>query len=530
MKNLKNQIVKPWTLAVAFVLTITATFLGKKIYDYSAAPSNPKDCDFSYPAADDGGKPLVIAAPTAPSIQWEQFGGVINDASCLNKTPIYGIARIRTVDDVGSALAFARDNNLKVTAAGRHHSMGGQSFFPGGLVLDMMSFDHMTLDREHKVLRVESGANWAQIQEFLDGQGLSVKAMQSINIFSVGGTLSVNAHGIAHDPGQVASTVKSLRVMLSNGIIETASPSENPDLFRHVLGGYGLFGVILDVDLDVVDNEAYRRETAYLDYRDFPAYFQQHVHGNPDIGLFYARLSVAPGSYLKETEVQTYAKTPFDGSIPPLAPDNHSTLERFVINFSKTGGFGRWFRWTLEKRLEPRFHDCVSRNQAMNGKEVCLVSRNQEMFDSMAYLQNRLSDADILQEYFIPQKQMPAFVDALRDVVTRDGANLLNVTVRGVTKDNVTSLPYANSDMFAFVLYFNQKLNEQDSRILQKTTSDLIDAATDLDGSFYLPYQLYYSREQLRKAYPTVDDFFQAKKRFDPVGLFDNKFYDKYGR
>ncbi len=45
--------------------------------------------------------------------------------------------------------------------------------------------------------------------DFLDEQGLSVKAMQSINIFTVGGTLSVNAHGIAHNPGPIASTVRS---------------------------------------------------------------------------------------------------------------------------------------------------------------------------------------------------------------------------------------------------------------------------------------------------------------------------------
>lgn len=68
----------------------------------------------------------------------------------------------------------------------------------------------------------------------------------------------------------------------------------------------------------------------------------------------------------------------------------------------------------------------------MNQKEPCLVSRNEEMYDDMGYLRNRLRDTDILQEYFIPYDRMPQFVDGLRDVVQRNKANLLNVTIRTV--------------------------------------------------------------------------------------------------
>jgi hypothetical protein len=152
------------------------------------------------------------------------------------------------------------------------------------------------------------------------------------------------------------------------------------------------------------------------------------------------------------------------------------------------------------------------------------------MYNSMGYLKNRLKDTDILQEYFIPQEKMPHFVDGLRNIVEEDRANLLNVTIRVVHQDTVTALPYAKQDMFAFVLYFNQKLNEKDSKILLKTTADLIDLAIGLDGTYYLPYQLYYSQEQLHQAYPEIDGVFATKMKYDPIGLFDNKLYEKYGK
>ncbi len=353
--------------------------------------------------------------------------------------------------------------------------------------------------------------------------------MQSINIFSVGGTLSVNAHGIDPMPGPVAPTVRSMRIMMSSGDTVKASPAENAELFAHALGGYGLFGVIVDAELDVVENEMYSRTTSYLDYQQFPEYYKQNIEENKNIGLVFGRLSVTPESYLRETAIHIYTKAKFDDPLPPLKLPQHEALERFIINFSKTGGTGRWLRWTLEKHAEPYLHDCLTRNQAMNQKDTCLVSRNEEMYDDMAYLDNRLRDTDILQEYFIPCDRMPDFVDGLRDVVQRNGANLLNVTIRTVHKDTITALPYATQDMFGFVLYFNVKFNDKENEILKKTTTDLIDVSQRVGGTYYLPYQLFYSWEQLHTSYPGINEFFASKRKYDPIGLFTNKFYEKYG-
>jgi FAD/FMN-containing dehydrogenase len=437
--------------------------------------------------------------------------------------------RAKNEDDIRNALEFARESNLKITCAGQQHSMGGQTFTHGGLLLDLRDFNRITLDKDHRMVNIQSGARWWQLQQLLDKQGLSVKSMQSINIFSVGGSLSVNGHGIDPDPGQIAPTVRRLRVMLSSGEIVKASPTENADLFRHVLGGYGLFGVILDADLAITDNQMYARKAVYMDYKQFPSYYRQKIEGKDNIGLAFGRLSVAPQSFLREAVAHVYEKQPFSGELPALKPARHDRLARFIINFSKTGGAGRWLRWTLEKYVEPQLHDCVTRNQAMTDTRECLVSRNEEMYDNMAYLKNRLRDTDILQEYFIPYDRMPEFVDGLRDVVQRDSANLLNVTIRTVHRDTVTALPYARQDMFGFVLYFNVNFNERENEALRKTTVDLIDVAERAGGTYYLPYQLFYSKEQLHKAYPEADDFFAAKRKFDPLGLFSNKFYERYG-
>ena len=226
---------------------LLAGWAAHRAVEEAAPPDGPKACAYVYPPAAaaraahqttpataatavtsatsgmaTAARPAAGGAETPPP--FAQRGGTINDASCLNRTPVYGIAEAADAAGVARALDFARRHGLKVTAAGARHSMGGQSFVRGGLVLDMRGMNRMALDRERLELTVESGARWADLQRFLDARGCAVKAMQSINIFSLGGALSVNGHGIAHDPGAVAATVRSLRVMTAAGEIVTASP------------------------------------------------------------------------------------------------------------------------------------------------------------------------------------------------------------------------------------------------------------------------------------------------------------------
>jgi hypothetical protein len=143
----------------SLILSGTAIFSGTKIYEYSSPPVKDKDCDFVFPRIAEGEKPTTLRIDTAgPQIAIDAVGDYINDASCLNKTSIYGVVRVHSADDVRKSLQFARENRLRVSIAGQRHSMGGQSFSTHGLVLDMRAFSQISIDRERAVAHVQSGA------------------------------------------------------------------------------------------------------------------------------------------------------------------------------------------------------------------------------------------------------------------------------------------------------------------------------------------------------------------------------------
>ena len=471
--------------------------------NYAAHPAGPKDC-----------------SPAAPP---SAEGTVINDVSCLNPTRVHSIVTVRDVDDVRQAFTLARTYGVKVSIAGARHSQGGHAFASNNIVLDMRSFNRMALDETAGVLTVQSGATWHDIQNRLHPQ-YAVKAMQSTDVFTVGGSISVNAHGMDHQAGAVGRTVRSMRVILPDGVVHTVSRQQEPELFRLIVGGYGLFGVILDADIEITRNAVYRSAREVIDYQAFPAFFEGKIVRDQTYRLMYAHLSTAPQSYLREMLVYTYQDVNASiAQIPPLGEVEGVRLRRLVFNFSKLGSVPMRIKWWAEKHLEPRLESCPA------GKsDGCLVSRNHPMHDSVPYLMNRLSgETDILQEYFIPRDRFVEFVDGVRRITLANRANLLNASVRIVHQED-NYLTYAPRDMFAVVLYLNQKTDPPGTARMVQLTRDLIELTLANGGRFFLPYQLHYTDAQLRRAYPEIDAFFRAKQTYDPGRVLTNTFYNKY--
>ena len=533
-KQSKPQDKKKIAASIAVVSALAVT--GYEVNRLAADPVGEKDCPpvFAEANASSTSQINVEIAPLSAGeiLKWEQKGGTINDVSCLDRTPVYGIVKVTSVDDIKNALQFARENKLKVSMAGVRHSMGGQAFFRNNLVLNMKGFNQIRLNEAEKTVTVQSGATWHDIQAFLHPK-YAVKAMQSTDIFTVGGSISVNAHGMDHLAGSVGSSIRAMRVMLADGSIVDLSRDENPELFNLVVGGYGLFGVILDVDLEIVDNDVYQTERQVVSYKDFPAIFENEILPDPNLGLFYGHLSTAPASLLDEMIFYKYTKVDMgDAEIPPLGEVSGIKLRRFVFNFSKLGAIPMNIKWYLEKNVEPMMESCtvVPRTQAMAEGEACFVSRNEPMHDSVAYIRNDLRDeTDILHEYFIPRDQFIPFVDGLRRIVQDHDVNLLNASVRVIHPES-NFLNYAPAEMYSIVLYINQPTTPGGNEKMGVVTRELIDLTADVNGRFFLPYQLHYTPEQLQRSYPMIGDFFAAKKTHDPEGLFTNTWYEKYGK
>lgn len=447
--------------------------------------------------------------------------GHVDDASRLNETSVQEVwpipADAREAEaQIAALLTRARTHGWKVSIAGARHSMGGHTIYPGGVVIDMLPFRQLELDEERNILRVQAGALWRDIIAFLDLRGRSVAVMQSNNSFSVGGSISVNCHGWQFGRGPIASTVESFRIMKADGTIARCSREENRELFGLALGGYGLFGVILDAELRVVPNQRYRLEQHVVSAVEALSVFDSEVKDQPGVQMVYARMNVAPANFLNEAVLNAYFVE--EGEIPPLQEPGLVTIRRAIFRGSAGGDYGKEFRWSAETKIQPWLRsDAVSRNGLLN--------ESAEVFQNRSWL-----TTDILHEYFIPRRRLAGFVEDLREIIPRHQADLLNVTVRSVDQDNDTVLRYATEPVIALVMLFVQQRDQAGEKRMEELTRELIDSALKHEGRYYLPYRLHASREQFLKAYPMAPQFFAKKREHDPGELFQNSFYLKYGK
>ncbi len=517
---------------VAAVLLTVLIVGGQKFVLWSGAPAGAKDCIVHMVPAPVSVAPsrtpaATVAAPYPGKL--EQRGGTVNDVSCLNRTQVYGVVRPGGIADVREALAFARERDLVVSIAGTRHAMGGQASYPGALVLDMRGFDAVTVNESLRTATVQAGATWHKVLETVHPVGLSVSTMPGIDVLSVGGTVSVNAHGLDFRAGSVSSTIRSMRVMLADGTVHRISREQKPELFRSVIGGYGLFGVVLDVELDLVDSEMYRLRSRVIDYRDFPEVFASDVAADDSVRLTYTHLSTSPDNLLEEAIVYTYQRVEDPEPIPALKERDSDRFGRLVLNLARTGGLGQRLKWTAQRDLLPHVRDCTpARNEALREAEACMIARNQVMFESLDLLQNRLTQyTDVLHEYFLPHDQLVPFIDELRAQLGTHDAQLLNASIRSVHREDI-ALDYAQGDRFSLVLYLSQEVSDAGNADMADLTRNLIAASLDGGGTFYLPYQQHYTREQVALAYPDLDNFFAIKRRYDPTLRFQNSFFARY--
>ena len=500
MKTFRHKFQRGFLITFSLLLLLFVVFGARPVFHITRAIWNDRDD--------------AIQPPT----------GTANDVSRMNETRVAEVWKIP--DDSKSAEAQlaelfqrAHANHLKISIAGARHSMGGHTIYPDGIVIDMLAFRRMELDETNSILHVQAGARWNEVIPFLNARGFSVEVMQSNDDFSIGGSVSVNCHGWQFNRPPIASTVRRFRLMLADGKIVRCSRMENGELFSLVLGGYGLLGIILDVDLHVVPNRHYKVERLVFGTEDYTATLAQATTRGDDVEMVYGRLRVTADCFLKEGILNIFHREPGAGRVvTALAAPKHRTLGRAIFRGSIGSNYGKQLRWEAERNWYPvLFGEKFDRNALLDEPAVW-------------FQEHGANRTDILMECFVPPQEFEPFLKELRRIVPRNKVDLLNVTVRHIQRDDDTFLRFADKEMFALVMLFNQPRTAQGDEDMAVAAREIISAALRHEGKYYLPYRLHATPEQFAQAYPQAKTFFELKRKYDPDELFQNEFYRSYGK
>jgi decaprenylphospho-beta-D-ribofuranose 2-oxidase len=446
---------------------------------------------------------------------------IAEDQSRLLPVKMKAIKATDNTDEIQQAVLDANSQGDPIAIAGMQHSQGGHTVYPDGILLDMKPYNKiLRFDVQKKTITIQSGATWREIQDYINPYGLALKVSQSQNIFTIGGSISVNAHGLDIQNGSLIDTIESLRLLDANGEILTLSSDQNPELFQAVVGGYGLFGVILDVTLKLTDDEMYEIHSEQLQYDEYSDYFNENVRADESMKMHLARISLSPDSFLEDMYVINYQKMEREGL--PMEPQKlkQETLiavPKFFLGLARLNEQGKRVFWNTQKAY----------SASIDGK---LMSRNNVMRSDSEFMEySHPENTEVLQEYFVPVENFEAYIDDLREtLIDEEKFNLLNITIRYVEKNEEAVLSYAKEDMFSLVLLINQGTDAKSIEDTGRVVRNMIDVTLDHGGSYYLPYFGYPTKEQMAEAYPRTSEFFELKQEYDPSGRFVNIFYEEY--
>lgn len=440
-------------------------------------------------------------------------GVVINDVTQVN--PIR-VRRVIAPTSLAEIVDAVKKHPGPISVGGGRYSMGGQTATEDALQIDMRRYDKiMDFAKERKEVTVQAGATWRKIQEFIDPHDLSLQIMQSYANFTVGGSLSVNVHGRYVGQGPLVMSVKSIRIVLPDGAVVRASPKERAEVFYGAIGGYGAFGVIVEATLALTDNAKVERQSAVMPFRAYKEYFFRNVRDKPEIVFHNA--DIYPGAY-DTVRVTSYVRTDKPATVAErLRPADVSyARQRMALWAVSELPFGKWLRQDV---LDPWVY-----------RDANIVWRNYEASYDVRELEpgSRKDSTYVLQEYFVPVDKIDEFVPRMAQTLKRHDVNMINISIRHAKKDPGTLLAWAQTEVFAFVLYYKQGMSETDRRAVGIWTRGLIDDVLSVGGTYYLPYQIHATSAQFREAYPQADKFFALKKRLDPTNKFRNKLWDAY--
>ena len=454
----------------------------------------------------------------------------VNDVhSKLNSTVVTDYRRVSCVADLLQGLRHASDVGLPVAVCGGGHAMGGQQFASRGMLLDMNGMNRvLNFDSATGLIEVEAGIQWPKLLEsYLSLQAGSrqqwgIRQKQTgADRMSIGGALAANIHGRVLTNGPIIEDVRSFRLLGPDGVLHECSREHNADLFALVIGGYGLFGIILSVTMQLVPRQKLSRIVEVTDLNDLPDAFASRISDGYAYGDWQFRIDDASPRFLQEGIFSCYRPVPIDTPIPEtqiyMTESGWQDL-LYLAHTEKSRAFEEFSRFYLSTSGQVYWSDAHQFTTYLDDYHTELDRR----------LCRARVGSEMISELYVPLSALPSFMDEAASVLRSAQADLIYGTVRLIRKDEESFLAWAKEDWACVIFNLHVEHNPQgiaNNRLIFKR---LIDAALRQTGSFFLTYHRYASKAQVEQAYPQFARFLAEKQARDPRDRFCSDWYRHY--
>jgi FAD/FMN-containing dehydrogenase len=185
----------------------------------------------------------------------------------------HAVARPAFVDEARSALVAAGPPML---CYGMGRSYGDVCLNENGRLLVTDRLDRiLAFDRDHGIVLAEAGLTIDRLLRVIVPHGWFVPVSPGTKFVTLGGAVANDVHGKNHETaGTFGAYVRSLGLARSSGETLTLSRDQHPALFAATIGGLGLTGVILWIELALAPIRSAFIDSETIPMADLDAFFR----------------------------------------------------------------------------------------------------------------------------------------------------------------------------------------------------------------------------------------------------------------
>ena len=407
--------------------------------------------------------------------------------------------------------------------------MGGQQFGTGALLIDIRKMNRLIgLDRQRGVLEVGSGIEWPElINGYLalqDGQpqawGIAQKQTGADRL-TIAGTIAANAHGRGLTMKPFVSNVESFVLVDSTGAVRTCSRTENPELFRLVHGGYGLFGIVTSVQLRLVPRQKIERVVELRNLEDLMTGFEKRISEGFRYGDFQFAIDRDSDDFLHKGVFSCYRPVPVETPVQSTEKQLSDEDWKQLLYLAHTDGkkaFERYASYYLSTSGQIYWSDTHQLSIYPDNYHREIDERLHAPYPA----------SEVITEINVPRADLAGFLNEVRDDFRKNKVDLIYGTVRLIERDDETFLPWAKQSYACTIFNLHTVHSPEGLSRSAEAFRRLIDMAVRRSGTYYLTYHRHATRKQMESCYPRFAEFLQLKRKYDPEERFQSDWYRHY--
>lgn len=457
-------------------------------------------------------------------------GVIVNDVhSQLNATRVHRIVQPETLDAVRGELRAARSEGRAVCIAGGRHAMGSQAFATDGVMIDIRKLNQVLgFDTERGLMEVGSGMQWPQLLSELtsarrgrEQQWGFAQKQTGADRLTIGGCLSANVHGRGLTLPPFVADVESFTLLDARGELRKCSRTENADLFRLVIGGYGLFGFIYSVTLRLVPRRKVQRVVEVRNIDGIAAAFADRIRDGFLYGDFQYSIDTDSDSFLRQGVFSCYRPVPDSTPIPEvqkeLAEKDWTDL-LYLAHARKADAFKRYAGYYLTTNGQVYWSD---------EHQMSIYPDNyHRSIDRQLKAEHKATEA--ITEIYCERESLESFMADVREDARRNKVEIIYGTIRLIEQDKESFLAWARKPYACVIFNLHVVHTPEGIRHAAEAFRRLIDIGIKYGGSYYPTYHKYATRRQVETCYPQFSEFLKLKRKYDATEVFQSDWYRHY--